>query len=201
MREEFKSKLIDLHATLIPYAAVLGAGAGVWAALRHKLLADERTVLLSMVGVDAVLLAIIVTAVALLVGLLEGLFGQMIASGLGGIRRFFFPFKVIAWVGALAIIVGLVAAIEVDISGERTRAALFGLSFGLTVATVLGSLALIYQIVTYSEEKRKHDTAKERAEAQKERKDRERKQRASEEIAEKKRELEDLERKQKGLDG
>ncbi len=139
-------------------AAVLGVLSGFWAAGVHEVLDDERTILLAMAGADAALLAVVVAVVALMVGVLEGFFGQIIESAESGLPGFFRPFKLIAWVSALATVASLGAAIDVDVSEERVRSALFGLSVGLTVWTVFGTVALTSAFIRYSVTKRKRDT-------------------------------------------
>lgn len=139
-------------------AVVLGVLSGFWAAGVHEILDDERTILLAMAGADAAFLAVTMAAVALMVGLLEGFFGQIIESTPSGLPGFFRPFKLIAWVSALATVASVGAAIDVDVSGEKVRSGLFGLSVGLTVWTIFGTVALTYASIRYSVKKRERDT-------------------------------------------
>jgi hypothetical protein len=156
--QELKRLVKDLLAAHMGEAAVLGALAGYWAASVHEVLNDEGTILLAMAGADAAFLAVTMAAVALMVGLLEGFFGQIIESTPSGLAGFFRPFKLIAWVSAFATVASVGAAIDVDVSEEKIRSALFGLSVALTVWTIFGTVALTYASIRYSVKKRERDT-------------------------------------------
>lgn len=160
----------DVGVTYVLPGALVGIAAGVWAIEVHKVLDDERTILITMGGADAALLAVVIAVVGLMVGLLEGLFGRLIENTEGGLRGFFFPFVVMAYAAALATATCFGAAIAVDSSGDEVNAALFGASVGLSVWTAFGCVALTSVIIKYAGKKRVRDTKRET----RERKERER---------------------------
>jgi hypothetical protein len=84
---------------------VLGAGAGFWVANSSKVLSEETTVLAAAAGADVALLALTLVAMTFVIAFLDGFFGELIESY--GIRGFFFPFVLVAFVSTVSAIVSL----------------------------------------------------------------------------------------------
>jgi hypothetical protein len=140
----------------------LGIGSGIFAIKAHKLVEDETTILLTMAGAAVALLAVILTATALMAGLLQGFFGLVIHTA-EGLRDFFRPFKITAAVSAAAALVGFGGAMNVDSGPEWLRAALFGLASGLITWAILGTIWLILVFMRYATKQRELLTEEELA--------------------------------------
>ena len=146
---------------------LLGVGAGVWAATTTRIVAEESTVLLAAAGAAIGLLAVVVTAMTLVIAFIEGKFG-MVISGFGT-RRFFQPFVVIATVSAVDAVVCFAGALDsgggdstthvgrsagvasVGVGPVWTRDVLFGIAAWLLVWAIAGVIKLVRKLVTYAQ--------------------------------------------------
>jgi hypothetical protein len=159
-RREARSVIRDVVNPYSIGAAVLGVLAGIFAISVHKFVKDERTILLAMAGVAIALLAVVLTATALMAGFLQDFFGLVIQKA-SGLRAFFRPFRIIAWVSAAAALVGFGGAINADSGPEWLKAGLFGLAAALTTWTIVGTVWLISIFMDEAVEERKLETVKE----------------------------------------
>jgi hypothetical protein len=91
-------------------ACVLGALAGLWAATTPRVLDEETTVLLAAAGAAVGLLAVVLTAMTLVIAFLDDFFGEVIE--VAGTRRFFMPFVVVAFVSAADAVVAFAGALD-----------------------------------------------------------------------------------------
>jgi hypothetical protein len=148
---------------------LLGIGAGIWAATTNRIVEEESTVLLAAAGAAIGLLAVVVTAMTLVIAFIEGKFGLMI-SGLGT-RRFFRPFVVVAVVSAIDAVVCFAGALDsgggdpstrvgrsagvasAGVGPVWTRDALFGIAAWLLVWAIAGVIKLVRKLVTYAEQR------------------------------------------------
>jgi Photosystem II protein. len=69
--------IVSVHTVT---GVLLGIGAGIWAISVHKVLQDEATILLAVMGAAVALLAVILAAVAIMAGFLSGFFGEVIET-------------------------------------------------------------------------------------------------------------------------
>jgi len=144
----------DLFTVYLGVGVGLGVLGGIFAASVHKIVQDETTILLAMAGADVVLLAVILTATALVAGLLQDYFERVIEKA-AGLRGFFRPFRIMARVCASAALVSFAGAMIADSSVEWLRASVFGLAGGLTTWAIVGNVWLISIFMDQSNEQRK----------------------------------------------
>jgi hypothetical protein len=130
---------------------LLGVGAGVWAATTSRVLEQEDTVLLAAAGAAVGLLAVALTAMTLVIAFLDGFFGELIEDY--GIRRFFRPFVVVAFVSAAAAVVCFAGALDSHSGPTWVRDALFGIAAWLIVWAISGAFGLVLLLVFYAEER------------------------------------------------
>lgn len=142
-------KILEFGNAYSGLGVVGGIVAGVWAGQHHSVLKQESSILLAMAGGDVALLAIILAAVALMSGLLEGRFGNVIKTAVG-LDLFYFPFQVVTCVTAAGALASFAGAIHADWGSKTLRAALFGLSVGLTTWAILGTVLLTFTFIQYS---------------------------------------------------
>ena len=101
----------DIFSWDLLLGLLLGAGMGVWAYAKSGVLAEESAVLLAVSGAAVGLLAVTLAVMALMAGFLTGFFKRVIIQE-GGVREFFRPFKIVAWVSGGAAIAGLAGALD-----------------------------------------------------------------------------------------
>lgn len=142
-------KLKELLSPYTVFGLAFGIGTGLWAVHVHKVLKHESDVLLAMATGDVALLAIILAAVALLGSFLQGNYGRVIKSAVG-LDLFYFPFRIVAVVSAVAAFVCFAGAMDAESGVEWLRAALFGAGVWLTVWTILGTVFLTFTFIWYS---------------------------------------------------
>lgn len=163
----------DYYTPYLTAGVLLGSGAGAYATLVHKFVKDETALLIAMGAAAVALLAVILTATALMAGFLQDFFGLVIDTATE-LRRFFLPFRIIARVSAMAAIVSFGGAMNSDTGAGWLRAPLFGLASGMTTWAIFGTVWLISVFVDEAIEQRSMATAKEEAmEKQEELKERE----------------------------
>jgi hypothetical protein len=132
---------------------VLGAGAGFWVANSNKVLSEETTVLAAAAGADVALLALTLAAMAFVIAFLDGFFGELIESY--GIRNFFFPFVLVAFVSAVSAIVSFAGALDNGTGPAWAQDVLFGAATWLTVWAIVGAFGLVLTLVLYADERAK----------------------------------------------
>jgi hypothetical protein len=132
---------------------VLGAGAGIWAANSSKVLSEETVVLAAAAGADVALLALTFAAMAFVIAFLEGFFGELIE--IHGIRNFFFPFVLVAFVSAIAAIVSFAGALDNGTGPAWSQDAVFGAATWLTVWAIAAAFGLVLTLVFYTDERAK----------------------------------------------
>jgi hypothetical protein len=143
----------DLGPQLLA-GAVLGILTALWAVKVHKVLRQEETILLAMAAADVALLAVILTANALVAGLLQGFFGRVIQTAVG-LDVFFRPFKIVSVAATVGALVAFAGAMDAGSGSEGVRATLFGFASGLTTWTIVGTLILIFVFMRYAVRQRK----------------------------------------------
>ena len=162
-------------------ACVLGALAGLWAATTPRVLDEETTVLLAAAGAAVGLLAVVLTAMTLVIAFLDDFFGEVIE--VAGTRRFFMPFVVVAFVSAADAVVAFAGALDsgggtgatnqrgfravadVGVGPLWTRDLLFGVAAWLLVWAIGGACRLVWKLVGYAVISRETKTALARASA------------------------------------
>lgn len=130
---------------------VLGAGVGFWVANSSKVLSEETAVLSAAAGADVALLALTLAAMSFVIAFLDGFFGELIASY--GIRNFFFPFVLVAFVSAVAAIVSFAGALDNGTGPAKAQDVLFGAAAWLTVWAIVGAFGLVLTLVFYADER------------------------------------------------
>jgi len=144
---------VDLFTGYFGIGVVLGILGGIFAVSVHKIVEHEATILLTMAAADVALLAVILTATALVAGLLQDYFERVIERA-AGLRGFFRPFRIMASVCAGAALVAFAGAMVADSSDEVLRASLFGLASGLTTWAIVGNVWLISIFMDQSNKQR-----------------------------------------------
>jgi hypothetical protein len=135
---------------LMVLAAVLsGVGIGWWAASTEKILEQETLVLLATATITAGLLGITVASMAIVLGFLTEIFGDLIEQL--GLRAFFRPFKTVALISAIAALVSIVGAIDSASGSTDVRASLFGLATCVTVWAIIASAILVWKLADYAQ--------------------------------------------------
>jgi hypothetical protein len=132
---------------------VLGAGAGFWVANSNKVLSEETAVLSAAAGADVGLLALTLAAMTFVIAFLDGFFGELIESY--GIRNFFFPFVLVAFVSAVAAIVNFAGALDNGTGPAKAQDVLFGAAAWLTVWAIAAAFGLVLTLVLYADERAK----------------------------------------------
>lgn len=132
---------------------VLGAGAGFWVANSSKVLSEETAVLSAAAGADVGLLALTLAAMTIVIAFLDGFFGALIQSY--GIRNFFYPFVLVAFVSAGAAIVNFAGALDDGTGPAKAQDVLFGAAVWLTVWAITGAFGLVVTLVFYTDERAK----------------------------------------------
>lgn len=130
---------------------VLGAGTGFWVANSNKVLSEETPVLSAAAGADVALLALTLAAMAFVIALLDGFFGDLIEAY--GIWNFFAPFIVLAFVSALAAIVSFAGALDNGTGPPTAQDVLFGAAAWLTVWAIVAAVGLVFTLVVYADER------------------------------------------------
>lgn len=159
---EVGPKLSDSFGLDTLIGVAVGAGAGVWGALVHNGLEHEETILLTIGTADVALLAVILAAVALMAGFLNGFFGRVIeaASSTWG---FFRPFQIVAWVSALGAMLCFAGAIDASHSSRDSRAGIFAAAICLSAWAIVGTVFLVREFINAAVEQRelalKHEKA------------------------------------------
>jgi hypothetical protein len=128
-------------------AATVGVGVGFWAYYKHSVQLDEGVVLTTDIGAAVGLLAVTLAAMTLILGFLQGFYANLIRVVPGGVKSFFYPFKVIAVVAGGAAVSGIVSALDADSSPLRLSSILFGFSVGLLTWAIIGSVQLVFIFV------------------------------------------------------
>jgi hypothetical protein len=128
----------------------LGVGAGFWVAYSSKVLSEETTVLAAAAGADVSLLALTLAAMAFVIAFLNGFFGTVIARL--GIRNFFFPFVLVAFVSMVAALVSFAGALDNGTGPAWSQDVLFGVATWLTVWAIVGAFGLVRILVSYTAE-------------------------------------------------
>jgi hypothetical protein len=139
---------------------LLGVGGGLYAFKVHKVIEGETVILLAMAGASVAVLAVILTATALMAGLLQGFFGLVIQTG-DGLRKFFLPIKIVSGVSATAALAGFAGAINASSGPEWVKASLFGLASGLTTWSILGTVWITVVFIRYAVKQREKLTDEE----------------------------------------
>jgi hypothetical protein len=145
--------LREVFTKYAPFEALLGAGVGVWAATTERVLQQEPAMLLAFAGAAIGVLAVTITAMTLVITFLEDFFGKMIADY--GVRRFFRPFVVIAFVSAVAAVVSFAGAIDNKTGPAWIRDVVFGVATWLIVWAIAGAARLVPKLVGYAAERAK----------------------------------------------
>lgn len=129
----------------------LGAGTGFWVANSNKVLSEETPVLSAAAGADVALLALTLAAMAFVIALLDGFFGDLIEAY--GVWNFFAPFIVLAFVSALAAIVSFAGALDNGTGPPTAQDVLFGAAAWLTVWAIVAAVGLVFTLVVYADER------------------------------------------------
>ncbi len=140
----------DIFSWDLLLGLLLGAGMGIWAHAKSGVLEEESAVLLAVSGAAVGLLAVTLAAIALLMGFLQGFYKKVIEAA--GVKEFFRPFQIVAWVSGGAAIVGLAGALDSSPGPKNLRAILFGISVALFVWAVVGVVQLVNIFIDYGYE-------------------------------------------------
>ncbi len=130
---------------------VLGAGAGFWVANSSKVLSEETAVLAAAAAADVSLLALTLAAITFVIAFLDGFFGDLIESY--GIRNFFFPFVLVAFVSTVSALVSFAGALDNGTGPAWSQDVLFGAATWLTVWAIVGAFGLVLTLVFYTDER------------------------------------------------
>ncbi len=154
------------RSIITPYLFVgVGAGlvGGLFAIRVHHFLKDEASALFFMGSADVALLAVVLTATAVVAGFLDGFFGRVTYASVG-VSTFFFPFVLVARVSAAGALVSFGAALNVDSHTHETlKAGWFGLAAFLTAWAVVATAWLISAFTRKAGERRRDLTKEEQA--------------------------------------
>jgi hypothetical protein len=118
------------------------------------LIKDVVVIAVGMATGDLALLAVVLTAVALMSSFLRGNYGRVISDA-AGLNVFFFPFRVVACVSATAALASFLAAMDYHTGPEWLQDAFFGLAVMLTVWTILGAVVLVFTFIQYATDERR----------------------------------------------
>lgn len=138
---------------------VLGAGAGYWASAVRAVENTESTDLLALAGAGVGLLAATLAAIALLLGFMTGRTLDLISIS-GGFPNFVRPFRLIAVVGAIAVLASVAGAIDTSSMTRKgtvspgppdLAAVLFGLAIWFFVWAVVGVAQLVRIFIGYGD--------------------------------------------------
>lgn len=131
----------------------LGVGAGFWVANSSKVLSEETTVLAAAAGADVALLALTLAAMTFVIAFLDGFFGELIESY--GVRNFFFPFVLVAFVSTVSALVSFAGALDNGTGPAWSQDVLFGVATWLTVWAIVSAFGLVLTLVLYTDERAK----------------------------------------------
>jgi hypothetical protein len=151
--------------TFSRYAAIgliFGIVVGIWASSVHKVIEDEGTILLAVAGAAVALEAVILAAIALMAGFLSDFYGEVITT-VAALDEFFEPFRAVAIASAATALTGFAGAIDNGSGAEWFRASLFGLTIGLMVWAIIGTVGLISVYIEHAEKWRKYENEKKAA--------------------------------------
>jgi hypothetical protein len=146
-------------------AAGLGLLSAIWAGNHHKVIEEETTILIAMAGASVAVLAVILTATALMAGLLQGFFGLVVDTA-EGLRNFYRPIIIVAFISAAASLASFGGAIHAFWGSEHARAVLFGVAAGLTTWSILGTVWVVLIFARYAVRQRAALTREELEEAE-----------------------------------
>jgi hypothetical protein len=135
--------LLDLDLYL---GCIAGIGIGLAAALSKHVLAEAIIVLTTQVLLGGGLLAVVLAALAILTTFFDEKYREALGNASGGFARVVFPFKVVAFAGALASGSGILTIAFWGLLPHTLRAVLFGLVGGSTVWAVIGTWQLVMDI-------------------------------------------------------
>lgn len=138
----------DLAAGLL-----VGFGVAIWYFESKFVTIDATTVFLAMVGVGAALTGAALAAMTILAAFIDEDYRQVLAEVEGdeGIRRAWIPFKIVASVSALLVLVALAAAIAWPESARPVRSLLLGGGALLTTWAVIGACQLVALVAFHAE--------------------------------------------------
>lgn len=126
----------------------IGTAAGVLAGIAghsvHGLLAHATNVVYAEIALAAAILAVVLTALSVLVAFLGDEFVAFLRTSGIGVEGAMRPYKVTAVISSLGVVVGLGTAIAWSVADPWTRDVLFATSTGLTVWAVVGTAQLIF---------------------------------------------------------
>jgi hypothetical protein len=130
-------------------AVIAGAGLGAWAGTDAEFRRDQGTaVLLGQVPINLVLFSVALTALAIVVGLVDDFVVALLEEEGGGLRAAMQQFQIVAVVGLLGAGVSLCGAAIYGHISAVPRGFVLGLSMGITVWAGLGALSLV-NLVAY----------------------------------------------------
>lgn len=134
-------------ATFRSWDFYLGAGAGVLSALAAGASPAVRTVSVGVLAGEAALgialLAVALTALAILTGLLNDQFLHVLEVTPGGVAAALRPYRIIATVGALTTLMSMTGIILTAVAAWPIVALVIALSTGLAVWGIWGTVELV----------------------------------------------------------
>lgn len=99
------------------------------------------------------LLAVVLAAVALMAGFLNGFFGRVIEAA-SSTWSFFRPFEIVAVISALGALFSFGGAIEASHGARDSRATIFGLAVFFVTWAVVGTAFLVREFINAAIEQR-----------------------------------------------
>lgn len=110
------------------------------------------TMLLAEAAVAIGVLAIVLTAMTVINGFIDGNYRKVLEA-VGGAQRAFLPFRVVAFVAAAATVAAIISAVGWPALSAWPRAGLLTLCCGLTAWSVAGVVSLIEIVIFHTEQR------------------------------------------------